>query len=103
MTFKSTHKWSSGPEIDASIDRTIFELQVKDYTWTKALSIKPRKCYWTNDIISPFSYAMVAEIKLPLVDNAMDQNNLDDEFKRNYPVRWVAMSTFVYLRLQGKL
>jgi len=102
MTYKADTKWSSGPEIDASIDRTIFELQVKDYTWTKVLSIRPRKCYWTGDTINPFSYAMIAEMKPLYVENAVDQLSIK-EFKHTYPVRWLSMKTFVYLRLQGKL
>ena len=99
MTYKADMKWSSGKEIDASIDRTIFELQVKDFSWTKALSIRPRKCYWSNDIIKPFSYAMLAEKKPPFIENAV----VKEQYKRTHPARWVSMRTYIYLRLKGKL
>jgi len=102
VTYKADMKWRSGKDIEASIDRTIFELQVKDYTWTKVLSIKPRKCYWSNDIIKPFSYAMIAEMKPPFVENAVDHLTVE-EFKHTFPGRWVSMRMYIYLKLKGKL
>lgn len=90
--WKAEMKWREGTDIDASIDRTIFELQAKNYEWTKTFSVRPRRCYWDRGIIRPFSYAMVATFR---------GENLSNH--KAHPPRWVAMPTYIMLRLKGQL
>jgi len=94
MSYKVKTHWAA-----KHVDKTIFMMQASDYTWTKALSIKPRRCYWTNDIITPLSYAMIAEIKPAPTTNS----RMAEVLSREFPVRWVSMRMYIYLRLKGTL
>ena len=104
MTYNSNHKWSSGKAIDEQVDQAIFQLHAKDYAWTKTLSIKPRRCFWTNEIIKPFSYAMLAHLTiLELEDNSRIAPDAMSAVEKCYPDRWVSMPTYIMLKLKGEL
>ena len=95
--------WRTGKEIDESIDRTIFQMQAKDYVWERRLSIRPRRCYWTGDIIWPFSYAMVAvHPKDRFIKDV--HGFIIADLQAAYGIhKWVSMPNYIFLQLKGKL
>ena len=103
MSYRSTHTWRTGKEIDDYVDRTIFELQMKSYKWKKTLSIKPRRCYWDDAVILPFTYAMVAHPKLPFVEDPMGELRVHDDINRTHVFKWISMESYILLRLKGKI
>lgn len=99
-----SYKWRTGNEIDAQIDRTIFEMKMKDYNWVKTLSVKPRYCYLSGEFIKPFTYTMVAHPEdPPYIENAMDELEVMDSMKKRHVYQWVSMESYVFHKLGGKI
>lgn len=103
MTYKADMKWHTGKEIDSFIDQKIFELNLSEYTWTKTLSILPRRCYVTKHFIRPFTYAMVAKKKVPWIDDPMAELEYMDSIKKDFPNRWVSMPRYIWMQLKDEV
>lgn len=106
MSYKYSAEWRTGKTIDEEIDRTIFELQAKNYDWKKTLSIKPRRCYWTGNIIRPFSYAMVCHPDTEVfndIANALDADHAEEITMRHHVYKWITMESYIFLKLSGRL
>jgi hypothetical protein len=98
---KSNFNWRTGPEIDERIDKMMFDVLAKTYEWDVKLSIKPRRCFWSEEIIWPFTYCFVSG-PAPII--SLNGKDLDPDYirrKKTHIPRWISKKSFTYLTLKG--
>lgn len=106
MTYKITDmRWKAASKDDlAEIERMRFKLNAGNYKWVRRRSIWPRRCYWSNKWICPFSYAMVSMPKpVNWPGTAIEEIEIEAKMKRNHKARWICEKVFVVFKLDGTI